>query len=221
MNIIVLIIASSNHDKYIHMQEIWRKYMNSYPNIKSFFINNDPSIEDDILWKEDTIYCREKETYMPGITNKTISVIDYCLQHFNFDYIYRTNLSSVLHLQNLYNFCLNHSFNYAGLIGNHEGINYASGCGFLLSKESCIYLTTYKEKVLKHQYLDDVCIGMLLEPIFGIQPIDRCDINIDSRDDYTNYLIKDDLFHYRCKSDNDHWYTISIMNTLYDIIYRV
>jgi hypothetical protein len=221
MKIIILIIASSNHDKYIEMQEIWRKYMNMYPNIQSYFIKNDPSIEQDVLLKEDTIYCRENETYMPGITNKTVLAIDYCLQHYQFDYIYRTNLSSVLHLQNLYEFCLNNSLNYGGVIGNHEGINYASGCGFLLSKEACIYLITHKEKLLKHQYLDDVCIGIILKPIFGIQPINRCDIYIEDRDNNEKYIVNKDLFHYRCKSDHDHWYTTHIMNKLYDMIYRV
>lgn len=223
MNIIILIIASSNHKRYIEMQEIWRKYMNMHPNIKSYFIKNDASIEEDIILKEEenTIYCKEIECYIPGITNKTMLAIHYCLEHYHFDYIYRTNLSSVLHLQNLYDFCLKNSLNYGGVIGNHEGNNFASGSGFFLSKEACIYLTTYKEKLLKHQYIDDVCIGILLEPIFGIQPIDRCNINIDDRDNNEKYIISKNLFHYRCQSDHDHWYTTHIMNKLYDIIYRV
>lgn len=223
MNIIILIIASSTHDKYIHMEEIWRKYMNIHPNIKSFFIKNDPSIKENIILNEEenTIYCREKETYMPGITNKTVLAIDYCLQNYEFDYIFRTNLSSILHLHHFYNFCLNHTVDYAGIIGNYENIYFASGCGFLISKKASIYLVTEKEKLLKNEHIDDLCFGNLLEPVFGIYPMNRCDINIDNRDDAIKYIIKDDLFHYRCKSDNDHWYTVSIMNRLYDIIYGV
>lgn len=222
MNIIILIIASSNHDKYIHMEEIWRKYMNIHPNIKTFFIKNDPSINEDIVLKEEenTIYCKENETYIPGITNKTILAIDYCLQKYDFDYIFRTNLSSCLYLSHFYDYCLNNSVDYAGFIGNYENIYFASGCGFLLSKTACHYLSTNQEQLLKNHYLDDVCIGKILAPVFGIYNMNRCDINIDNRDDNSNYIIKDNLFHYRCKSDKDHWYTIPIMNKLYDIIYN-
>ena len=88
----IILIIASNDGKFIEMQEIWRKYMNIYPNIKSFFIQNDSSIEEDILLNEEenTIYFKEKESYLPGITNKTILAIDYCLQTHDFDYIYRT-----------------------------------------------------------------------------------------------------------------------------------
>lgn len=226
MQIIILIIASVNNKRYIQMQEIWRKYMNLHPNIKSYFIINDPKIEDDIIVNEEenTMYCKEIESYTPGITNKTIQCIDYCLQNYQLDYIYRTNLSSVLQLQNLYNFIItnnNDSMNYGGVIGNCNGISYVSGSGFLISKNACIYLVKEQHKLLdiKHEYIDDICIGFLLEPKFGIKPIDRCDINIDDRDNDAKYIISDNLFHYRCKSDLDHWYTIPIMNKLYDKLY--
>ena len=221
MQIIILIIASLNNKIYIQMQEIWRRYMNLHPNIKSYFIINDPSIEEDIIVNEEenTIYCREIEIYTPGITNKTVLAIDYCLQTYNFDYIYRTNLSSVVQLNNLYNFVATHPYNYAGVIGNHLGIPFASGCGFLLSREACIYLVTEKDKLLKDEYIDDVCFGIVLKPKFGIHQMSRCDINIDTRDDDTKYIINSDMFHYRCKSDENHWYTIPIMNKLYGKLY--
>jgi hypothetical protein len=64
--------------------------------------------------------------------------------------------------------------------------------------------------------MDDVAIGILLLPEFGIKPISRCDINnLDNH----SYIIADDLFHYRCKSDGEHHLTIEIMNKLYRKIY--
>ena len=36
-NIIILIIASDNKQYYIEMQQLWKKYMNIHPNIKSYF----------------------------------------------------------------------------------------------------------------------------------------------------------------------------------------
>ena len=65
MNIIILIIASNNSNEYIEMQNIWRKYMNNHPNIKSFFIKNDLNIDTDIYLNENlnTIYTKDIETY--------------------------------------------------------------------------------------------------------------------------------------------------------------
>ena len=60
MNIIILIIASDNTKNYIEMQNIWRKYMNKCnPTIRSFFIKNDQSINEDIIEINDTIYTNE------------------------------------------------------------------------------------------------------------------------------------------------------------------
>lgn len=217
-NIIVLIIASDN-EKYIKMQDIWRKYMNNHPNIKSFFIKNDPTITEDVMLNENenTIYSKNIETYIHGILSKTLNAINYCFNNFDFDYIYRTNLSSMIELNKLYKYIsTTDPFHYGAVIGNYNGILFGSGSGFFLSKEACIYLLINHRRLSDECIADDVCIGILLEPIYGIKPIRRC--NIESLCD-DNYVIEDDLFHYRCKFDNDHSLTIDIMQKLYNKLY--
>jgi hypothetical protein len=215
MNIIILIIASDNIDNYIEMQNIWRRYMNKCnPNIKSFFIKNDITINEDIIAINDTIYIKENENYIPGILSKTIKSIQYCLNNFNFNYIYRTNLSSFLNLYKMNDFINNNILNYGGVIGDCNGIKFASGSGFFLSKDACIYLCQ-NNNLLDYNLIDDVSIGNFLNKTYNIFFIDRCDINVLENDKF----IINNIFHYRCKSDNNHSITIPIMNKLFNMIY--
>lgn len=219
MNIIILIIASDNSNEYIEMQNIWIKYMNKHSNIKSFFIKSDINIENDIYLNEtlNTIYIKDIETYSPGIFNKTIKSIEYCLNNFEFDYIYRTNLSSFLNLDKMYNFIFNNHIEYGGVIGNYNNINFASGCGFFMSNDACKFLINYDRTININEYLDDVTIAIILTKKYKIDFINR--IDIDKIDNIFLYNKETDIFHYRCKSDDNHILTIYIMNKLYDLLY--
>jgi len=219
MNIIILIIATENSNKYIEMQNIWRKYMNKHPNIMSFFIKCDINIENDIYFNKNlnTIYIKDIETYSPGIFNKTIKSIQYCLNNFDFDYIYRTNLSSFLNLDKMYNFISNNHIEYGGVIGNYNNINFASGSGFFISKNACNFLISYDRTININDYLDDVTIAIILTKKYKIDFINR--IDIDKIDNIFLYNKETDIFHYRCKSDDFHNLTLDIMNKLYDLLY--
>jgi len=228
MNIIILIIASDNTNNYIELQNIWRRYMNLLnPTIKAFFIKNDNLLNEDIIVINDTIYIKDNETYIPGILSKTIKSMQYCLNNFEFDYIYRTNLSSVLNLYKMNDFINNNILNYGGVIGDHNGIKFASGSGFFLSKDACVYLCQ-NNNLLDYTIVDDLSIGNFLNKKYNILFIDR--INIDSLEDnkftvnnsleYNIIPINDNIFHFRCKSDCNNLITIPIMNKLINNIYK-
>lgn len=217
MNIIILIIASDEDTKYIEMQNIWRRYMNNHSNIKSFFIKSTNNIDQNVIIdnSENTMYIKNHETYIPGILQKTISAIEFCIRNFEFDYIYRTNLSSLLDINKLYNFILNTSIKYGGVIGNYNGIKYASGSGFLLSKDTSLYLVE-NNNLLNYQVIDDISIGELLNKKYNIDYIKRFNI-VGLEDNY--FLYDNDIFHFRCKFDPHHSITLDIMNKLYKNIY--
>jgi hypothetical protein len=219
MNIIILIIASDCSDKYIEMQNIWRRYMNNHKNIKTFFIKSINNLDKNILidYDQNIIYIKNIETFIPGILDKTIKSIDFCINNFEFDYIYRTNLSSFLDLNKMYNFFNNNHFDYGGIIGNSYGINFASGCGFILSKDACKYLVE-NNNLLDYNILDDVSIGKLLNKKYIINFIKRFDIT-GLEDNY--FLYDSDIFHFRCKYNDNHSITINIMNKLYENIYNI
>lgn len=211
-NIIILIIASDNTDEYIQMQNIWERYMNNHTNITSFFIKNTNTIDEDIFLENNTIYVKGDETVIPGIFNKTIKSIEYCNKHFNYDFIYRTNLSSVLNLNKMYDFiCNNDKIDYGGFIGIHNDIRFASGSGFFMSRDASICLCNYSKTINSYEYLDDVLIGKILNKIYPITFINRYDMQ--SLDDHT---YDKNIFHYRCRFGN---ISLNIMENLYNILF--
>ena len=100
---ICLIIAS--HTKaYDKMAKLWRKYMNTNPNIKSYFLYCDPDIESDILITNDKIVYKHEENLAPGILLKTLAGIHVANKYFSYDFLIRPNISSVFHFDRVIQF---------------------------------------------------------------------------------------------------------------------
>jgi hypothetical protein len=69
------------------------------------------------------------------------------------------------------------------------------------------YLIRNKES-LRYDLIDDVAIGALLEPKFGIVPIDRC--WVQTVDEDIEALLDQRVFHFRCES-YQHLRTVEFM----------
>ena len=78
--------------------------MNKHNNIKSYFIKYNNKIQTDVVLENDTIFIKGVETYIPGCLDKTIKSIEYIIKtNIEFDFIFRTNLSSVVNLNKFFN----------------------------------------------------------------------------------------------------------------------
>ena len=220
MKLIILILANDN-DIYIECQKLWKKYMNTHPNIKSFFIKYKLGLTQDIILEGDTIYINGNDSLMPGCLIKTIKSIEFLLKTEEFDFIFRTNMSSVLDLNKLNILLENYTCDYSGIIGYyHNNIKFVSGAGILLSKKICDYLINNKTS-LNYNLMDDVSIGFFLQNNnININPLTRFEcynyennINIINKELITNY------YHFRCKSDKDKNKTLLMMEKIINIIY--
>ena len=130
----------------------------------------------------------------------------------HYDFIWRTNLSSVLDFRGLHAYIsgLKSSVNssvgfYGGYIGKASSYFFASGAGFLMSRDVASYLVTNKH-LLRWDLIDDVAIGALLEPRFGLVHIDRCWVD-------ENFSGCPNVFHFRCESYL-HLMTVEFMNAV-------
>jgi hypothetical protein len=222
-------------------------------------IANDGPLSDTVEFDRDamTIYVKGEETYIPGILNKTIEAIRAI--GLDYDFVWRTNLSSVLDFDGLIRYCngvsrshsvlqmsrhsvldgshdmlrhrvldeSNKKVLYAGYIGLapieaefDSHIRFASGSGFLLAREAVEYLldkvkpTAYNESssvtsLLKRDLIDDVAIGALLEPQFGIVHLDRC--RMKTGDENISRMVELGIFHFRCET-YQHERTVEFMN---------
>jgi len=219
MKIIILILANDS-GIYLECQKLWTSYMNLHPNIKSYFIKLDSQIKNDILLDNNTIFIKGNESIIPGCLIKTITSINYLLKHEEFDYIFRTNMSSVVNLNELYKFIINNKNDYSGFIGNCNNINYASGAGILLSKKMC-YTLIENKNLLDYNLIDDVSIGQLLKKnnvsIFSLKRFE-----VYSYENNINQITKEmisNFYHFRCKSNNNDLNTILLMKTIINLIY--
>ena len=172
-----------------------------------------------------TLFIRGDECLIPGILHKTVEALSFFLHHstllepsFNsmglseaeYDefplFIWRTNLSSVLDFAGLQRYLgtIRSTGFYGGYVGKTvSGIWFASGAGFLMSRDVAEYLVLNRD-LLRWDLIDDVAIGALLEPRYGIVPIDRCWIQSGEE------TVGSDVFHYRCES-YQHLRTVEFM----------
>ena len=227
MRILVLVIASHNKSEYLQMESIWKsrvvpdwcdmwlvhsKPVNQWIGDLVNDSDLDPAnVEVDI--KNKTLYIQQDECLIPGILAKTVKALKFCLLNGNYNYVWRTNLSSVLNFYGLYNYCASAKPTgfYGGYIGKYNTLLFASGAGFLMSCDVAQWLVA-NQHLLQWNIIDDVAIGILLEPQFSIVHIERQ--WIQSMDEF----IRNDVFHYRCESYL-HLNTVQYMNhTLRNII---
>ena len=121
------------------------------------------------------------------------------IKDLDFDYVFRTNSSSYVDKNLLKNYLSEKPRKnfYSGVVGNHNGIKFSSGSGYIISKD-LIELILENEKLWNHNLIDDVSVGDLLSK-FHIHPAPapRHDV-LDSNT--TNIPL--DFYHYRIKSFN-------------------
>lgn len=250
MRVCVLVIASYNKPEYLAMEKLWLQrivpfwcdvwLLHSKPACEwvGDLVNDswiDPqNVEVDMARR--TIYFKQDECLIPGILAKTVKAIEFLFKScdletgfpYKYDFVWRTNLSSVLDFDGLHAYCSKGNFDslsgnavepsvlsgfYGGYIGNYGDGRFASGAGFLMSRDVAEYLVLHKDS-LRWDLIDDVAIGFLLEPVFGLVHIERQWIqSLDERIEGSTareILINCNggetsktevaVFHYRCES---------------------
>jgi hypothetical protein len=206
---IFLIIDNDSTIFYKNFHLLWKTYMKKEDDILCIFLRmkEDLTKMEEYDEKEQILYFKGKEEYIPGILYKTIKGIQYVLKNFEFQYLTRTNLSSFWHFQNYKNtltklptekLCL-------GNIGFYPQLNtlFMSGAGITLSKDVVEELSK-NNRQLNYMLIDDVSIGHLLKKM-GYEFIEsqRNDIILDNYDYDLKERIDGGAFHFRIKNKLD------------------
>jgi len=192
--------------------------MNTHPNIKSYFIKYKSNLNQEVVLENDNMFIEGTESMVPGYVDKTIKAINFCLQTQTFDFIFRTNMSSVVDLNKLNDLLKNYNMHYSGVIGHCANIDFASGAGMLLSKPFCMFMTRQKHE-LDYALIDDVSIGLFCQQNkVQLTPLTRFEAYT-----YTHHLTSiskeliKDYYHFRCR-DND-VNTLILLQTIIKLIY--
>lgn len=205
---IIILVLSHYEEPYVMLEncirETWANH--NLDNVKVFFYHGGDKerLEGDKIITE----------YPEGLSNigyKTIRAFEILLKNNDFDYIFRTNSSSYVNIKKLVNYLDDkplHNF-YHGKIAYYDDVEFASGCGYFLSKDVVKKIVENKNE-FNHQIIDDVAIAYLLRDI-GIYPTHAPRLDITSIPVPDNIF---DYFHFRCKTNGDRTDDIKIMNEL-------
>jgi hypothetical protein len=180
MKILILAIYSNNK-YYQQMLKIQRSYYHNFKNVSSFFIDFRQNQMNDVEIENDFIYVKGEDTYL-NITYKTINALEYALKNLQFDYIIRTNMSTIINIPQLYNYCLQlptKDIYTSGCMMNLQwldpksgikdkslfGTIFASGTSIIMSKNVIQFIIQHKSKI-RYDIIDDVAIGIFISNYF-------------------------------------------------------
>lgn len=246
---IILIISCSKLDitngslHYLEKYQILKQYQKSYldnfkDSIKFFFIEYKEDIGDNIIEIDDFIFIKGTEDpVVPNLLVKNIIAINYIYKKYDFDFILRTNLSSIWNiprLLSLYDYIPKTNFFGGHVIAN----SFVSGTGIFISKDLVEKLLTMNVNNFIHN--DDVAISKHMLNIgvpikflnnltnykWNFQIIDINEYNINSAHHKNNALeinentYIDDILYFRvrnCSVEQDLIITRKIIKRIYNI----
>lgn len=177
MKVLNLVLFSHN-SAYDKMYSLTRSYYEKIPNLTTIYYIFNPDIQSDYLLENDILHIKGKETYVPGILTKTIRAFEYALTMGDFDYIVRTNISTVVNFSRLMEYLEKNPANHAGMRNRLEGTDkkagiidsryfnteYASGTCIIYTKDLLQKIITSKDK-LDYSIIDDVALGLLVKSL--------------------------------------------------------
>jgi hypothetical protein len=169
MKLVVLVIASDGLPVYAEHQAYWRSYATSHTDITVYFLRQ----REDVVtpyFDGDTIWTRGREC-IERVFDKTIDA--FKLLPAAYDFVIRTNLSSVWNFTKLIGFCktLPRANVFCGVLGN-PGI---SGAGMILSPDVVDTLVKYSNDIDRCEW-DDVDFGKIAKlRSIPSMPGTRCD----------------------------------------------
>lgn len=201
LNILNLVLFSPDKD-YIEMYKLTRNFYKIFPNLVTVYYTYSDVIDRDYYDEnENILYIKGKETYIPGILDKTVSAFQYVpvlekIMSKRFDYIVRTNISTIVNFHNLnlngvdYGCGLKNIIHKgyrdpkSGIINDSlEGLKYPSGTCIIFSRD-LFYKIIHRLYLIDRSLIDDVSIGNFMSKYFSEYKLK----------DYSDYFIFTDKF---------------------------
>lgn len=198
MKIIILVTTFLDNDIYSEFYKKQNETWNSYDvsGVKVYFNINDGNIKG----IRDHFIINNMPESLINAASKLINCFEFTMCE-DYDYIFHTNSSSYIDKELLYKWLEDKPRKnfYSGFIGNHNGIRFASGCGFTLSKDLVELALSNKSKWANTPIFDANLGKTMFELNVPIYPAPRKDFDTMIHDINT---IPNNFFHYRCKSIN-------------------
>ena len=152
------------------MKEVLTTYLKTLPMVQFYFITLRQQ-EQDIVVEDHVMYIRGNETYIPGILDKTIRAMAYCHTNMSYQYLVRSNISTVIDFYKLneseltakYMGCDQNNLQwldpYGGITDQSLwGTRYIGGIGIIMTPDTVSFLLAHKDEI-RMDVIDDVSLG--------------------------------------------------------------
>jgi hypothetical protein len=160
------------------MFSIQQRFVHSFDEIDTFFVVMRENQVNLVEQENDIIYVKGKE-HVLNVLYKTISALEYLFQKTEYDFVIRSNISTIIHIPKLIQYLYNipttriytsSQFFKLNWIDHNAGIHntslfgtiYASGISITLSNDTVKYLINNKDK-LRYDIVDDISIGLFFQ----------------------------------------------------------
>ncbi len=203
MHKIIILILSSSGEIYSQFKYLQTQYLSIFtPQIKFFFIEfNEDQIED-VIEINNTLSFKGSESITPGMIIKTSLAINY-LKKYEYDFIFRTNLSTVINMYNLINFINTFNLN-ENICSGFTVFGFITGTGIIMNKNVAgIIANNYTQ----FNYMG-ICEDCIISQILSYYNI----LYIPPPIDYKWGMIKDTVN----EQDKRDYMTIYITNNKYE-----
>jgi len=176
---IVNLIIYDESSSYERKMKLELEKLNRVHNhfVKQIFVCFNNSIQNTMEVRGNILYMKGKETFIPGILDKTVKGMSYCYDKYDFDYLVRSNISTVIDFKRVpFEEIPLDNMAYASSkvitlikIKPKEdksmiGLQFASGTNIIMNKRTVHYLLTNMNK-LDRTIIDDVSIALLMRKI--------------------------------------------------------
>jgi hypothetical protein len=152
------------------MKDILTSYLKTLPMVQFYFITLRPQ-EKEVVIEDHIMYIRGNETYVPGILDKTLRAIEYCHANMSYQYLVRSNISTVIDFTKLdeskltakYMGCDQNNLQwldpYGGITDQSLwGTPYIGGIGIIMTPDTVSFLLAHKDEI-RMDVVDDVSLG--------------------------------------------------------------
>ena len=175
------LVLFSPGKEYEQMYELTRRFYLQFSNVDTIYYVYDENIDSEYNYDQEKnlLRIRGKETYLPGILEKTIKTF-----HFvptlgkQYDYIIRSNISTLVDFNKLSDVLTTTKIHYGGGLtmtlskewrdpncgihdDRYQGVTYASGTCMMFSNELFQKMLSMTDRI-DYNVIDDVSIGQFI-----------------------------------------------------------
>jgi hypothetical protein len=175
IKIVHLVLYNDDNENYVKMYHILTEHYKKYTNVMTIFYKYNNNLRNEIELNGNILNIEGEESYIPGILEKTLVAFEFIQnQVTDFDYIVRSNISSIIDFKLLSLELEKNQIEYYGgtrfgkipfdrkLEIRYVNTPYASGTNIILSKKGAQLLIDNKH-LMNKQVIDDISIGALFK----------------------------------------------------------